>query len=80
MPAHKIMISCFLCDREFQFGPHRYEGRAIAPWGSIPICDACLAGNHDGIVLERHPKLKAHLEERGISITLNKKGWLDIPR
>ncbi len=73
------MVKCFLCDREFEFGHGRYYGRNVPEW-DITICRMCDAGNHDGIVLECHPKLRAHLEAKGITIELNAKGWLDIPR
>ena len=45
--------------------------------GDLPVAPL---GNSDGLMLEHHPKLRAHLEAKGIPITLNKKGWLDIPR
>lgn len=78
MAEDKIMLKCFLCGREFQFGPHRYDGRGVPKWG-ITICRTCDDANWDGIVLANHPGLKRHLETRGIPITLNAKGWLDIP-
>lgn len=78
MAEYKHMVPCFLCQRDVQFGPHVYDAKAVPQWG-IYICRSCKAGNWDGIVLEMHPRLKAHLEKHGIPIKLNAKGWLDIP-
>ena len=78
------MTDCFLSDmigsHRFQFGPHAYLGRKINTWGGIMICDRCASANHDGIVLELHPKLEAHLKEIGIAPVMNEKGWLPIPQ
>ena len=73
-----VMYDCFLCERPFQFGPHIYNGEWLPAWGVI-FCSGCLRGNHDGVVLEGHPRLVAHPRERNIKIVLNKKGWLDLP-
>lgn len=79
----KFMFDCFLSDcigaHKFQFGPHRYAGRKINPWGGIMICEMCDSSNWDGIVLEFHPKLEAHLKEIGVKPVLNENGWLPIP-
>lgn len=45
LPRH--MVPCFLCKREFQFGPNRYPGRGVGVW-DIRICDPCETMNHDG--------------------------------
>jgi hypothetical protein len=73
------MIPCFLCKRDFQFGPNRYAGRGIGAW-NIRICDLCESMNHDGIVPHQHPELMAHLAQQGVTVQLNAKGWLPIPR
>ncbi|HAV49724.1 MAG TPA: hypothetical protein DCX75_05945 [Brevundimonas sp.] len=73
-----VFIDCFLCRQPFRFGAHIYDGRGIGDWG-VTFCRTCISGNHDGIVLESHPRLVAHLKERGIEIRLNARGWLDIP-
>lgn len=75
---YRHIEECFLCRRDFQFGPHRYAGRSIKQW-RIKLCDMCLSSNHDGVVLEQHPRLRAHLKREGVAIVLNAKGWLDIP-
>lgn len=76
--GYRHMVDCCLCQRNFQFGPHRYAGRGIGVW-KVRLCEMCLSSNHDGIVLEVHPRLKRHLEALGVTIALNRKGWLDIP-
>jgi hypothetical protein len=43
------------------------------------FCDACEGANWDGIVLEMHPHLRAHLQKIGVAAALNEKGWLPIP-
>ena len=76
--GYKHMVECFMCESDFQFGPGIYDGRGIGAWG-ISVCRGCYNTNDDGIVLEIHPKLLAHLKERGVDIKLNRKGWLDWP-
>ena len=73
-----VYIDCFLCRQKFRFGANIYDGRGIGAWG-VSFCRICVSGNHDGIVLESHPRLEAHLKERGVPIRLNARGWLDIP-
>lgn len=77
LPRH--MVPCFLCKRDFQFGPHVYAGRGVAAWG-IRICRLCEDGNWDGIVTSSHPDLMDHLKERGVEVRFNPKGWLPIPQ
>lgn len=55
-----FMVSCFFCGGRFQFGPHRYAGRHITSW-KIDICDACDAGNHDGLNPTWTGKIQQHL-------------------
>ena len=71
-------VTCFLCRFPFQFGPHVYAGQRISPW-AIMVCEPCVRGNWDGIVLATHPDLAKHLRDKGIPIRLNVKGWLDWP-
>jgi hypothetical protein len=68
---------CFLCRRSFRYGPDLYEGRPILAWRKIMICRRC--DHNDGVVIEEFPHLVAHLKGIGVPITLNAKGWLDIP-
>lgn len=69
---------CFLCERPFKFGSGAYHGRLVRPWG-IMMCNSCDGSNHDGIVLEGHPRLREHLKASAVAIKLNARGWLDIP-
>jgi hypothetical protein len=78
MPEFKHMCACFLCKREFQFGPHRYDGRRIPTW-DIMVCDTCYQGNHDGIVPNTYPHLPEYLRSLAITIQTNDKGWIPFP-
>ena len=60
-------------------GPSRYEGRMVPAWG-ILICDGCRSSGSDGIAPSTYPHLVEYLKERGVDVTLNKKGWIDIPQ
>ena len=73
------MYDCFLCRRQFQFGPHRYAGKPIKPW-DVMVCETCLKGNWDGIVPTTYPHLVEHLKSRGMPVTLNANGWIDWPK
>jgi hypothetical protein len=75
-PIFKI---CFLCEKSFWFGPHAYNGKYIDQW-DITVCSQCYASNHDGIVIEQHPRLIEHLTAQKIAVHLNEKGWLDWPQ
>lgn len=79
MDGDKILYECILGHHWFQLGPHIYEGRRIKVW-DVEICDRCAAANWDGIMLDRHPDLAEHLKTKSIPITLNSKGWLNIPK
>jgi hypothetical protein len=57
---HAIFYPCFLCNQPFQFGPHPYNGQPVRAW-DVMLCDRCLRANHDGIVLDEHPRLAALL-------------------
>lgn len=78
MTDDKFFEECFLCRRNFQFGPHVYDGKPVKSW-NIMVCNRCLRANWDGIVIEGHPRLAAHLEGLGIKIERNAKGWVNWP-
>ena len=78
MNETKTMTACFLCKRQVQVGPHRYEGRNVPAW-NVFICDTCRSANWDGVVPGTYPHLIEHLKSHRIEIKLNAKGWLDIP-
>lgn len=76
--APPTLFECFLCEKGFQFGQHRFKGRAVPVW-EIGVCDGCFSANHDGIVPDQHPRLIQRLRERGIPLTKNARGWLAWP-
>jgi hypothetical protein len=67
---------CFLCRRPYKFGIHHYDGRPVPQLG-MNICHSCERANWDGIVPDA--RILAHLNEKGITVRLNKNGWIDIP-
>jgi hypothetical protein len=73
-----MSYDCFLCQQPFRFGSGRYDGRPVRAW-DIMLCNRCEGSNWDGIVLEGHPRLEAHLKAKGVPVKLNAKGWLGIP-
>ena len=76
MAKEKFMNQCFMCGRDFQFGPHIYRGKGI-PRYNISVCDTCYEGNWDGWAPECEKKLVEHLEKDGLPIPeRNEKGWL----
>lgn len=76
MTEPKAMVRCFMCDSEFQMGPHRYDGRYIRRY-KISVCKICYDGNWDGWAPHFEERLIKHLEKEGISIPKkNEKGWL----
>jgi hypothetical protein len=75
MTELKIMMQCHVCGGEFQFGPHRYDGKFI-PGYKIHACRICYAGNWDGWNPDYEERLVEHLNEKGIPIPeRNAKGW-----
>jgi hypothetical protein len=78
MSEVKMTEKCFLCRSQFRCGMHRYDGRNVPAWG-IAICKNCESANWDGIVPSSHPRLLDHMKSHGITVRLNKKGWIDIP-
>jgi hypothetical protein len=76
MPKEKFMYQCFMCGREYQYGPHKYEGREISRY-KINVCNVCYDANRDGWSPEYQEKLIAHLKKEGIGIPArNREGWL----
>ena len=76
-PADMI-ADCILCGGLIADKPHEHHWKHIPQW-NVTICETCKKGNWDGIVLEQHPRLIAHLKSIGIEIKYNAKGWVDIP-
>lgn len=78
MPEYKHMEECFLCKRQFQFGPQLYKGTVVKEW-KIIVCDICYKANWDGIVPRTYPHLLHHLRLMDIEPQPNAKGWIDWP-
>jgi hypothetical protein len=71
----KIMLKCDLCGKQYQHGPHRYEGHHCRPYG-IGVCGACWEGNWDGWNPRLEPILLDHLRKNGLPVPeRNAKGW-----
>ena len=77
--APKVLLDCFLCRQQFRFGPQIFDGHAIKSW-NINVCEACHAGNWDGVPPEKHPRLVQHLRKHGIPVGRNANGWIEWPR
>lgn len=76
MPKPKFMYKCFMCDTEFQMGPHVYNGRYIKRY-NISVCSACYTASWDGWAPHYEERLIAHLKEKGLPIPeRNEKGKL----
>lgn len=75
---HRHMTKCFLCQGEFQYGPHVYEGWRCPEW-NIMVCRPCYLGNDDGIVPGSYPHLEQHLRSIGAGAGLNRAGWIAWP-
>ena len=76
MNEDKIMRTCPLCYREYQFGPHRYDGTAI-PRYQITVCNTCYRSNWDGWAPHYESQLIDHLKANNLPIPKrNAKGWL----
>jgi hypothetical protein len=71
----KIMQTCDLCNKRFQFGPHAYDGKYIGAY-KLTVCGSCWQANHDGWSPSLEPKFIAHLEAHSIPLPdRNAKGW-----
>lgn len=71
----KIMVQCDLCGKEYQHGPHRYEGHKWHQFDMM-VCEICHSTSHDGIPPIYEGVFKKILEQKGIAIpSRNKKGF-----
>ena len=71
-----MMMRCFTCGDEFQFGPNIYAGTHIRAY-NITVCRTCYSANWDGWAPSYEPKILKHLEEKGLPTPeRNSKGWL----
>ena len=72
----KNMINCFCCNKEFQFGPHEYQGLYVTGY-EITVCRSCYNGNWDGWAPVYEGRFLGHLSERGVEFPKrNGAGWL----
>jgi len=78
MNEFKNMESCFLCGRNFQFGPSRYDGSFIPKYQFI-VCQYCYLTAWDGWGPAWEPKILEHLEKNGLEVPTRDKDGL-LPR
>lgn len=75
MDTDKTMMSCELCGKEFQYGPHRYDGQFIRRY-QLTVCKTCFSGNRDGWAPHLEEKFLAHLKAKHIPAPArNAEGW-----
>jgi hypothetical protein len=55
-----MRLQCPLCSAEFDFGPHKYDGRTLKRYGGVTVCGTCIATNQDGWA--------PHLEQRLLAL------------
>lgn len=67
MATEKFMCRCETCGANFQFGPHRYDGKVI-PTYKISVCMACWNANWDGWAPHLEAKVTAKLRSEGLSL------------
>lgn len=76
MAEHKTTFPCFMCGRQFQMGPHRYDGTFISRY-QISVCRACYESNWDGWAPHWGEHIVAHLKKNKLPIPeRNARGWL----
>lgn len=76
MADTKFFYNCGICGANFQFGPHRYDGKHISRY-NLTVCMGCWQGNHDGWGPSAEGRLLEHLKQEGIAVPpRNAKGWL----
>lgn len=74
--SEKFMRTCKLCQNQYQYGPHIYDGIYIKCY-DIHVCLTCYKSNRDGWNHDAALKLIAHLKKNGLPIPdTNDKGWL----
>lgn len=76
MSERKNILTCDLCGKRFQMGPHRYDGE-FASLYKITVCKICWDGNWDGWNPGHEKYLLEKLKENGLPIPeRNEKGLL----
>lgn len=65
----KFFSRCFLCERDFQYGPHVYKGKRSQLYEGLMFCNVCRNANRDGIAARHYiDRVKNYLFERGLSV------------
>lgn len=76
MAGFRNMSRCFLCENEYQMGPHMYEGKFISRY-QFGVCMSCYNRNWDGWAPHHEGKILSHLRSKGLHVPKrNSKGWL----
>ena len=63
----KILIRCDVCDKRFEFGPDRFEGRPNDKY-SIMVCDGCYSANWDGWASQYEERITRYLKAKGLQM------------
>lgn len=78
METGSIIETCFFCEQEFAFGPHRYDGKVTGQYNLV-ACNTCLSGNSDGVGPAYEEKFLKYLKSEGITLPdRNEKGLLKL--
>ena len=71
MSDYKVMQKCELCGKEYQHGPHRYEGH-YSKLFDLRVCDICWKGNWDGWNPRYEGFLISHLKKKELPVPQKK--------
>lgn len=63
----KCMVKCPVCGNQFQFGPHKYDGKHLDRY-EMTVCRLCYDVNWDGWGPAREAAILDHLREKGIPV------------
>ena len=76
MTHPKIMVTCIICESDFQMGFDHYAGTWI-PRYEMHVCSTCYAGNWDGYARHFEPQILENLRSKGLpEPPRNEKGYL----
>lgn len=78
MSSQPILMKCPTCGFEFQFGPHRYDGKYLRAY-QLTVCMSCYRANHDGWAPHLEPSIAAVLTARGLELPARNENDL-LPR
>lgn len=75
----KVLVKCFTCGKDFQFGPHFYAGKCnLRDWG-VNVCENCFKGSWEGWKGRAGDLLVRHLKKKGIEVP-DRNGDGSLPR